>query len=434
MIAGGGASTVRQVVIKDERAIVPFAEVARNLPILNKPLWKHQTEAVAKHCSPERVTVSSLEEALLLDGELLVYRDNLFFDSDLVDDFMSRARSKGGPCQIAFATTDRSISEHAIYLQHGLKEEGTSFRAELFWYPSEQRGKAEPIFVDTEPLEMWYLAVPTKDHLMRNGIVTRYEIPTEIAFSPLRLFIPLKRFVSIESWVHLLFANLIWGLHARAHKVQRQMSRLRSRLSLYAQALLELKSPLSSSAVVHIGSNCQIDPTALILGPTVIGNDVIVGPRTVVAACDIGNDVTIGQGCQLWLSVIGSGCVLPFRVDVLMSCLMQRVILNSPVRFSIIGEDTFVGAGVWFTDRSLRGKEILDPRLGGEMVKTFHEGALGPSGHFVLGSAIGPNVRIATGHIIYPGRIIGPGSSLIDLENSGRTYRVVARNIGVDDG
>lgn len=405
---------MNRVVITETGRIEPFGELPRNLPILNKPLYEHQQEALSFLQIAQELHVSALSELQDQEGEMIVYRDNLFFDAKLVKGFVNSARTIERPSQIAFSLDDNYITEHALHLQSGIRREKDVYVADLFYFPKRFSAEIVPLVVNTEPRETWYLSLPTKNHWLRHGLLTTINMPEEIKFAPIRLFVPLRPFMCIESWVHLLFANLLCGIYSKGCNLDYLVRKSALvRLRMLIRAIMEGKRPLGCSKLVEIGKNCQIDPSAVILGPAKVGNDTIIGPGSVIAASLIGDRVFIGQGCHIRNSVIGNRCTLPFRTSVLMSCLMDNVILNSTLRFSIIGRNSFIGDGVWFTDRNLRGREVIDRRLGGEMISLIHRGKLEKTGYFLLGSAVGHNVKIATGHIIYPGRTIESGVSLI---------------------
>ena len=103
------------------------------------------------------------------------------------------------------------------------------------------------------------------------------------------------------------------------------------------------------------GRNCTIDPSAVIHGPTTIGDNVTIGAGAVIENCIIGDNVNIGQGCQFMLSVVGDGAFLPFRASLFMTTFMDNsmVAQNTCLQMCVIGRNTFVGAGSTFTDYNL---------------------------------------------------------------------------------
>jgi len=107
---------MKRIVIQDRTPIPPFGEPARDLRILNKPLWLLQRDLLSQHCRGA-LEVDSLSEIPRDREELLVHRDNLFFNDLLINSFIEQARASGHACQIAFAREDKSITTHALRLQ-----------------------------------------------------------------------------------------------------------------------------------------------------------------------------------------------------------------------------------------------------------------------------------------------------------------------------
>jgi NDP-sugar pyrophosphorylase family protein len=185
--------------------------------------------------------------------------------------------------------------------------------------------------------------------------------------------------------------------------------------------LLERKQFLASSPLVKIGKNVQIDPSAIVQGPTIIGDNVTIGAGVVINACVIGNYVNITQGCQLMLSVVGSGTYLPFRAALIMTTLMENAMVaqNTCLQMCVVGRDTFIGAGNTFTDFNILAMPI----------KTMHKGKLVDVQQPVIGGCVGHNCRIGSGHIIFPARTIE--SDVVLFAKEERT--IIARNVRFED-
>ena len=173
--------------------------------------------------------------------------------------------------------------------------------------------------------------------------------------------------------------------------------------------------------MVIVGKNTQIDPAAVIQGPTIIGDNVTIGPGCVINASVIGDNVNIMQGVQLMLSVVGDGCYLPFRSALFMTTLMENsmVAQNACLQMCVVGRDTFIGSGNTFTDFNLLTKPI----------KVFHNGELCEVGLPVIGGCVGHNCRIGSGHIIYPARSIE--SDVVLFAKPDRT--VITKNVKYED-
>jgi len=404
---------MKKIIIRHPTPIVPFNEPARDLRVMNKPLWLFQRDVLSAYCQ-EEVECSSLRSASFLPPEILsdevvVYRDNLFFDEFLFEAFISAARQLRQPSQIAFSKDDEAIVTHALPLQQGIRLENDVYVADLFYYPD---GTAigdiepQPIVVDTEPREMGY-----------------YHIPTYMATEQgdLGFNVPVKAFLSIENWIHIFMANSPFGIFSYGARIEQSLDDIPIMLKVLWRSLLERKQFLSSSPLVQVGKNTQIDPAAIIQGPTIIGNNVTIGPGAVINACVIGNNVNVMQGVQLMLSVVGDGCYLPFRSALFMTTLMENsmVAQNTCLQMSVVGRDTFIGAGNTFTDFNLLAKPL----------KIWHKGKLDEVQLPVIGGCVGHNCRIGSGHIIFPARSIE--SDVVLFAREGRT--VIDKNIKYED-
>lgn len=404
---------MKKVIVRDQTIISPFNESARDLRIMNKPLWLYQRDVLSPYCQ-EEVECSSLRGASYLppeivSGEVTVYRDNLFFDEFLFEEFITLARRSGRASQIAFSQDDKSITIHALPLQDGIRLEGDVYVADIFYYPDgTEIGEIdpEPVVVDTLPTEIGYYRVPS---YMAND-------QGELVFQ-----VPQRAFLSIENWVHVFIANCPFGMFAHGARTERSLERLPMMLKVLWRSLLERKQFLSSSALVIVGRNTQIDPAAIIQGPTIIGDNVTIGPGCVINASLIGSNVNIMQGAQLMVSVVGDGCYIPFRAALFLTTLMENSMIaqNTCLQACVIGRDTFIGAGSTFTDFNLLAKPI----------KVWHKGEYQNVELPVLGGCVGHNCRVGSGHIIYPARSIE--SDVVLFAKQERT--IVTNNVEYKD-
>jgi NDP-sugar pyrophosphorylase family protein len=172
-----------------------------------------------------------------------------------------------------------------------------------------------------------------------------------------------------------------------------------------------------------VGQNTQIDPTAVIQGPTIIGDNVFINPGAVIFNSVIGDNVTVMPGAQLLLSVVGNGSYLAFRAALFMTTLMENAMVaqNTCLQMSVVGRDTFIGAGNTFTDFNLMGKPL----------RVFHKGELrevGP-GLPAIGGCVGHNCRIGSGHTFFPVRTIE--SDVVLVAKQGRT--IITKNVKYED-
>jgi acetyltransferase-like isoleucine patch superfamily enzyme len=261
--------------------------------------------------------------------------------------------------------------------------------------------------MDTEAREVGFYHVPT--HMSNlHGDLT-YNLPT-------------KPFLSIEHWVHILHANIDFGIFAKGVEFEKRLDHdFGLLMKLLWHGILERKQVLTTSGIVQCGKNCTIDPTVVIQGPAFIGNNVDIGPGVIIRNCIIGDNVTIDHGCQLMLSVVGNGTFLPFRASLYRTVLMEdcMVAQNTCLQMCVVGRGSFIGAGNTFTDFNLVDKPI----------RAFFGGQLEETGMTALGGAVGHNVRIGSGLIVFPARMIE--SDVILFASPDR--RVVSKNIYYED-
>jgi acetyltransferase-like isoleucine patch superfamily enzyme len=392
---------MRKYIIRDRRKLSPFNEPARDLRVLNKPLWLHQRDVLARYCEQE-LEVESLEDVPNDRTEMIVYRDNLFFDHYCIDQFLFEAQKSGKACRAVFNLDDKSIVNHALPLQRGLRREGNYFIADLWYFPYGVEENARPLLIDTQAREHGYYRVPS---YMAN------------AEGDLTYWVPLRAFLSVEHWVHLYIANCIFGLFARGARFEASMHKTTAKLRVLLQGMWERQQVLRSSMAVQIGKNTFVDPSATILGPTTIGDNCTIGAGSVIDNCYIGNGVNIGQGCQLMLSVICDRCFLPFNVALFMTTIMENSIVaqNTCLQMCVIGRDTFIGANSVFTDYNVFARAI----------KVFQRDQLVETNMPVLGSCVGHHCRLGSGLIVYPARTIESDCILFASEQR----RIVAKSV-----
>ena len=397
---------MRKVIVRDKRKIPPFNEPARELRVLNKPLWLHQKDILDPYCDSE-IEVDFLDQIPDAEyEETLVYRDNLFFDEAFVETFLARARAMGKACRVAFALDDEVITRHALPLQSGIRREGNVYVAQMWYYPRGMEEMTRPLVIDCGAYEFGSYRVPTHMSTQKGDLVFQ---------------IPLRAFLCIENWVHIYVANCLFGVLAKGARMERSLNDLSTLVQIMWRSLLERRQILSCSHLVKVGRNSQIDPTAVIQGPTVIGDNVYIGAGVVISNCIIGNHASILHGNELLISVIGDRCYLPFRASLFMSTVMEDTIVaqNACLQFCVVGRDSFIGAGTTFTDFNLIPKPL----------RTMHGGELQEVGMTVLGGCVGHHCRIGADLTIYPARTIE--SDVVLARSDERA--VIAHNVSYEE-
>jgi len=396
-----------KIILQDIHRITPFNERARDLRIQNHPLWLHQRNVLAPYTTREREMKAG--ERLPQDREeMLVYRDNLFFDEDYIRTFITAARKKGRAVRAAFSIEEPAFKEHALPLSSSYTPAGGLYLADLWYYPRGLVADAEPLIINLESRELGY-----------------YHVPTYMAdqSGDLTFQVPLRTLIAIDSWVHIFIADVVFGLFSRGARFEKRLGEnLPFKLKILGKAIYEGCQILECSELVRIGKNCVIDPHAIIHGPTTIGDNVTINAGAVIENCIIGNNVNISQDVQLMLSVVGDGAFLPFRAALFMTTVMENSMIaqNTCLQMCVVGRNTFIGAGSTFTDYNLVPAPIR--AIDGH-------GNLGLSNRPVIGSAVGHNCRLGSGLIVYPARTI---ESDVVLAAS-KDRRVIDKNVRYED-
>ena len=417
---------MRKFIIEDKQDIAPFNEPARELRILNKPLWLAQRDALAAYCETE-VPIGSLEEIPADTGEIIVHRDNLYFDEPFVNNFIERARRTHRPCRAAFDVNDKAFMAYSLPLTKNFKavarrdEQGRTvkdargkevighYEMDLWYFPKGYQANEPitPLIVSSDAAEAGYYSVP--DYMSNRGDLVHY--------------LTKRSMLSIENWVHIFYANIIMGIFSIGHRYEHKVeTRNFYRLKVLWKSLVEQTQLLSCSELVQIGEGSSIDPSAVIQGPTVIGKNCTIGPGAVIGNCLIGDNVNIAQGCQLMLSVVSDGSFLPFRSSLFMTVLMENSIVaqNTCLQMCVIGRNSFIGAGSTFTDFNLLPTPLKVEAMDGNLEKV---------GQVVLGGCVGHNCRLGSGLVIYPARMIESDVILF----ASPTRRVIKKNISYEE-
>lgn len=422
---------LRRFTIEDHRLISPFNEPACELSILNKPLKIHHADILDEVCGSTPVelpleSVHDLATRTERDDEIVVYRDNLYFDIEFFSEYFEQARASRLPSRAVLPAEDRAWAKYAVPLSslHAVRDingRPLYYPLDLWYFPDgyvDQRHWREvPIFSGFK--EIGYYNVPDSMSNLRPNM-EEGEIARDLDLTHL---LTERSCLSIDSWVHVYFSNIILGVFSRGRRFEKRITEHNlEALRILFRAILEQKQVLSCSKVVQVGEGTTIDPSAVIIGPTTIGRNCSIGPGVVIDNSIIGDNVNIAQGCQLMLSVIGNNCFLPFRAALFMSTLMEYTIVaqNTCIQMGVIGRNSFVGAGTTFTDFNLLPAPLRALGASGELEDT---------GQPVLGSCVGHNVRLGSGLVVMPSRVIE--SDVILFASPER--RVINRNVSYEE-
>ncbi len=401
--------------IEDDHLVPPFNQPASELTIGARPLKIHQEELFADYVGETldfKGVFTSSDQLINVEGEAVVYRNNLWFDKEFLTYFMELAREGHQAARAAFLEEDDAFRTYTLPLAHDLDSDVDAqgnriYLLDLWYFPNGYVNENEviPIIVPSDYREIGFFAVPGY-MTMEQGDLTHYA--------------PMRAVVSVESWIHIYFASIIFGTFARSGRLDKKVEEsFFMNLKLLWRAVIEQKQVLGASGAVEIGSNCDIDPSVIIRGPAKIGNNVSIGAGAIIDNCTIGNNVNIDAGCMLFQSTVGDGCFLPFRSALYLTTLMEDVIVaqNTCLQMCVIGRNTFVGAGSTFTDFNMFGNVPIKA--------TNRRGELEEVGQVVLGGAVGHNCRIGAGMVVMPGRMIESDVVLV----ASPQRRVINRNV-----
>ncbi len=397
-----------KIILQETRPVAPFNEPARDLRIQNKPLWLLQRDLLAPYTTRE-IELPAKARMPQTTETCLVYRDNLYFDQAYIQEFIRLAQKRSHASRAAFSANDPAFREHIFPLSHSYTTAGQYYLADLWYFPNGPEPDAQPLVIDLQAREIGYYHVPT--YMARESGDLLYQVP-------------LRSLISIDTWVHIFVADMIFGLFGRGARFENRLNQeVWFKLSLFVAALYEGKQVLDTSKVVQIGRNCVIDPSAVVHGPTSIGDNVTIGAGVVIENCIIGDNVNISQGCQLMLSVVGDGTFLPFRAALFMTTVMDNsmVAQNTCLQMCIIGRNTFIGAGSTFTDFNLFSAPLKARDASGQ---------LRPSNRPVMGGCVGHNCRIGAGMLIFPARMIESDVVLV----SSADRRLIDKDVAYEDG
>ncbi len=396
-----------KIILQNPRHLPPFNERARDLRIMNNPLWLSQRDVLAPYTHRE-IELPSGMPLPKTNEECLVYRDNLYFDEPYIEAFLQAAKKRGGASRAAFSINDPSFREHALPLSVSYTQQGDIYLADLWYYPKGPQDEAEPLVIDLLTMEAGY-----------------YHVPTYMAYEQgdLTFQVPRRSLLAIDCWVHIFIADIVYGLFSRAVRIQKRLDTdLFYKLRVLGAAVYEGRQLLTNSELVKVGRNCTIHPGAMIFGPTTIGDNVTIDAGAVIENCVIGNNVNVGQGCQLMLAVVGDGTFLPFRAALFMTTFMDNsmVAQNTCLQMCVVGRSTFIGAGSTFTDYNL---------LPAPLRAMDGNDKLAVANRPVLGGCVGHNCRLGAGMIVFPARTIE--SDVVVFASAER--RVIDRDLRFED-
>ena len=157
------------------------------------------------------------------------------------------------------------------------------------YYPNGPKAGVEPLVIDMQAREIGYYHVPTYMGDQSGDLVFQ---------------VPLRAMIAIDSWVHIFIADMVFGQFARGARFEKRLKEdVGFKIKILGKAIYEGRQVLESSELVKVGKGCVIDPSAVIHGPAIIGDNVTINAGAVIENSIIGNNVNISQDVQI-LSLI----------------------------------------------------------------------------------------------------------------------------------
>lgn len=398
---------MRAYVVRSNRRISPFGDLARDMPVGTVSL-SEWIGNLFKKFGLEVVEVDRLEDIPGGEPRLVTY-DNVFFTRRVLKSFLERWRARtyassrlALPLASTLIETFSALQNFERDAQHALFD---------FWGLA-----SNGMISEATPLEVLYkekvLDYRTPEYL--TGIKQwKHPITSSICFHVRHWLhvLQINRLAIQVRWVDEVLAHPIWSASVLVRALWPERGRLLWRVA---------------RRMNRIGKNVDIHPTARIEG-SFIGDNVTIGPQALVRA-----------------SIIGAGSLLEERVNVAYSVVGARnfVSKNSVVYASASMDDA--NLGMIGMQMCLVGKRAaLTPRAtptdvlpgSARRLKVKDDGALVEIDLPLLGSCFGHDTYIGADLYIAPGRElpngvrIGPApervlSSIPEEIDAGRAYTV----------
>ncbi len=193
---------------------------------------------------------------------------------------------------------------------------------------------------------------------------------------------------TLSHWSHLLRANQLalgaLGEAARARfEASGPLRRAVEVLRVLAQAGSADPSRVAA-ALTQRGAGCKIHPTASVEA-CLLGEGVEIGAYSLVRGCVLGPGAKVEEHATVLSSVLGPRAHVGRYGFCHLNLLMQeaRISTGGGYQASVFGEGCFMAWGATALDMSF-GREVM----------VEQQGALVPSGHHLLGVAIGPRAVV----------------------------------------
>ena len=380
---------MKAYMIKSDKKIEPFGDHPHDCLIADKKLSDYQQDILREL----ELNLQSIADGTTISDkdEYIIFSDSLYFNKDLLDEFISESRKlqhntvcaiKPGTFTLRtiVRTQDVTIFEDRIEYQ-------------LYYVSANnQQGDRIPIIIDADT---YHENLPMPEHLCD---ASGYDIP-----------LPDKMVIQIDYWTNLWAANMASLLEPAASLMKTPKWKLLGK-AIKAGSLNQWKIV---SKMNNIGKNCDIHPTAYIEG-SVIGDNVMIGAGSVVRECHIGKNASIENNVTLNFTVIGEKGYIADGSTIRYSVIYPKTFFGfGTLSCQMLGYNCFIGDGV----------TLADYRLDGRCVTVIKNGLVIDTANKILGSCLGNDTYLAAGTVVAPGRTI-PNGTRVTPENHDIIQRI----------
>jgi len=351
--------------------IDPFGQPAADCLARNKKLREVQRETLLKAgLDPELV---ERKELIADEQEHLIVSDDIYFTEELLKEFVSRSRILGvnAFCALKLGL----VSTRSVVSVQGVEIDKNCAQYHLCYVAESEKRHYKEICVAIDP-KFFELNIPVPRQIFGSE---QYVVPITSQF-----------IIKIGHWANLWAANvstpLVDAARIRKKKWKIFLAALRARSFKEHKIMASLNS---------IGRGCDIHSDTTIEGCS-IGNNVVIGAGSRVLTSVIGNNVWIGKNVVVEDSIVGNECFIT-RGNVMYTVLFPEASVScEALTTSIVGSGSLLAVNATLTDFRFDGRNIL----------LLKEGKLVDSGNKILGGCLGHNVKIGSGCVIAPGRMI----------------------------
>jgi acetyltransferase-like isoleucine patch superfamily enzyme len=376
---------VRAYVLASSKAIAPFGDLARDLPIGGfDSLSRWQADLFARF-RIERIEVAEASQIPSDGAPKIVVRDDVLFTRRVLKSFLERWKN-GGYRSVRLALPIRSTfiecfdalqdfertEEHALFDLWGVSANG-SF--------DPRAGEPLPVLYEERVVDF-----PVPERI--TGLSSwRHPITTSVC-------------LHVRHWLHVLQANRLAIQIRWVDTVVRRpfwTGWMLLRALLFERGRMLWRVLASAN---QIGRNVDIHPTACVEG-SIVGDGAKIGAQALVRCSIIGEGATVEERANVAYSVIGARTYVSKYTLVYSSVTMEEANVGASMQMCLVGRRAAT------TPRTTP----LDV-IPGQTIKVKADGEIVDTGLRVLGPCIGHDAFVGADTYVAPGRMIPNGTRI----------------------